>query len=75
MSLYAVCSYINAFWTTVVISCLQPVNWEYCLPIQDWLLPAVGDYMRAKEPYALEREILQSLERIDGVDDHALPDS
>ena len=69
MSLYAIWSYFAAFWTTVVIGCLQPVNWQYCLPVQDWLFPAIGDYMRAKEPYASERRILQSLEPSDGLDD------
>lgn len=69
MSLYVLWSYLAAFWATVVIGCLQPVNLRYCLPVQDWLFPAIGDYMRAKEPYASERRILQSLEPSDGLDD------
>lgn len=28
-----------AFWSVVVMNCIQPVNWEYCLPIHEWLLP------------------------------------
>ena len=84
MSGYALWSYLTAFWTTVVLNCLQPVNWQYCLPVQDWLFPAIGDYIlfRREQPYASEREILQlhelerirqtlqsSLEASDGVDD------
>ena len=68
MNLYVIWTYLTAFWATVVIGCLQPVNWRYCLPVQDWLFPAIGDYMRAREPYASERRILQSLERSDGLD-------
>jgi hypothetical protein len=58
-------SYLHAFWTTVVLNCVQPVNWQYCLPVQDWLFPAIGDYMRFKteQPYASERKILQSLQQ------------
>ena len=67
MSLYAIWSYLTALWTTVVIGCLQPVNWQYCLPVQNWLFPAIGDYMRAKEPYASERRTLQSMEHSDGL--------
>ena len=76
MNLYVIWTYLTAFWATVVIGCLQPVNWRYCLPVQDWLFPAIGDYMRAREPYAFERRILQSLERSDGLDgDRANPGS
>ena len=69
MSLYAIWSYLAAFWTTVVLNCLQPVNWKQCLPVQDWLFPAIGDLIHATEPYASERRILQSLEHFDGLDD------
>ena len=68
MSWYAVWSYASAFWTTVVIGCTNPMNWEYCVRVDRWLIPAVGDMMRAKEPYASERRILQSLERSNGLD-------
>ena len=54
-------NYITAFWTTVVLNCLHPVNWQYCLPVQDWLFPAIGDYIlfRREQPYESERRILQ----------------
>ena len=47
-----------------MMNCIQPVNWQYCLPVQDWLFPAIGDYIlfRREQPYASERRILQSLQ-------------
>ena len=58
--------YITAFFQTVVISCMHPLNWEACLPIQDWLFPAVHDYIRYKEGiYASERRKLEQF-RLDG---------
>ncbi len=64
MSWYVFWSNVTAFWTTVVMNCIQPVNWQYCLPVQDWLFPAIGDYIlfRREQPYASERRILQSLQ-------------
>ena len=32
-------NHLSAFWTVVVMNCIQPVNWEYCLPVHEWLLP------------------------------------
>ena len=60
-------SYISAFWTTVVMNCVQPVNWQACLPVQDWLFPAIGDYIRFKteEPYASEKRAIKHF-RLDG---------
>ena len=45
------------------------MNWQQCLPVHKWLFPAIGDYMRARDPYASERRILQSLEPDHGLDD------
>jgi len=58
--------YISAFWTTVVMNCVQPVNIEACLPVQDWLFPAIGDYIRFKEGiYVNEKRALEQF-RLDG---------
>jgi hypothetical protein len=58
--------YISAFWTTVVMNCVQPVNIEACLPVQDWLFPAVHDYIRFKEGiYVNEKRALKQF-RLDG---------
>ena len=60
-------SNISAFFYTVVLSCMHPLNWEACLPVQDWLFPAIGDYIRFKseEPYASEKRALEQF-RLDG---------
>lgn len=34
-------NHLTAFWTVVVMNCVQPVNWEACLPVHEWLLPEV----------------------------------
>ena len=59
--------YISAFWTTVVMNCVQPVNIEACLKINEWLIPAAHDYIefRTKEPYASEKRALEQF-RLDG---------
>jgi len=58
-------SYISAFFYTVVVSCMHPLNWEACLAMQDWLFPAIGDYIRLEEPYASEKRALEQF-RLDG---------
>jgi len=35
-------NHLTAFWTVVVMNCIQPVNWEYCLPVHEWLLPELS---------------------------------
>jgi len=70
MSCYAIWSYLTAFWTTVVIGCTDPYNFKYCVRVDQWLFPVVGDIMRAREPYASERRYLDFLERSNGLDDH-----
>ena len=59
--------YISAFWTTVVMNCVQPVNIEACLKINEWLIPAAHDYIdfRSQEPYASEKQKLKEF-RLDG---------
>ncbi len=49
------------------MNCVQPVNWQACLPVQDWLFPAIGDYIRFKteEPYASEKRAIKHF-RLDG---------
>ena len=32
-------NYLTAFWTVVVMNCIQPANWQYCYRIDQWLLP------------------------------------
>ena len=32
-------NHLSAFFSVVVMNCIQPVNWQACLPIHEWLLP------------------------------------
>lgn len=32
-------NYLTAFWSVVIMNCIQPVNFEQCLPVHEWLLP------------------------------------
>ncbi len=31
--------HLVAFYEVVVLNCIQPVNWKYCLPVHEWLVP------------------------------------
>ena len=55
-------NYAGAFWRTVVLGCLRPSNWEYCFPLDRWVVPYLYDLQEfyAKPPYAAEREILDA---------------
>lgn len=49
-----------AFWTVVVMNCIQPINWEYCLPVHEWLLPELSQgiqiYFDKKMNFLYENE-------------------
>jgi hypothetical protein len=32
-------NHLSAFWTVVVMNCIQPANWQYCYRIDEWLIP------------------------------------
>ena len=46
---YWVWAYITAFWTTVVVQCAKPVNWDQCSRVNDWLVPWVRDVVEMYE--------------------------
>ncbi len=62
-----VTNHLTAFWTVVVMNCIQPVNWQYCAPVHEWFLPEVMigiEYFLDKEMnflYSDEREFLNKL--------------
>ena len=66
--MYTVYNYIVAFWSVVVMNCIQPVNWKYCLPVHEWLLPEVyvGIQMYLDKEmnflYTNERDYLKNLQ-------------
>ena len=60
-------NYATAFWSVVIMNCIQPVNWQYCLPVHEWLLPdlyqGVQIYLdkRMDFLYKSERDILNNI--------------
>tara|TARA_A100000164_G_C21713305_1_gene679289 strand:- start:138 stop:338 length:201 start_codon:yes stop_codon:yes gene_type:complete len=60
-----VINYVSAFWTVVVMNCIQPVNWEACIPIHEWLLPEIEYAWKIKTgeiiPYQTEKDYLDSI--------------
>ena len=60
---YWLWSYLVAFWSTVVVQCAKPVNWENCWPPYEWIAPYVEDYIDSRKPYESERKILELLDK------------
>jgi len=52
--------FLGAFWTTVVVQCAKPANWEYCFPVTPWIIPWVHDVIHMKEdgPYYEQKVFL-----------------
>ena len=56
--------HLVAFWQVAVMNCIQPVNWQYCYRVDQWLIPDLvhawqiktGEYV----PYQNEKEYLES---------------
>ena len=55
-------NFVAAFWRTVVLGCAKPENWEYCFPLDRWLVPAMQDLLDfyTVEPYSKEKELLRA---------------
>lgn len=37
--MYTLINYLTAFWSVVVMNCIQPANWKYCYRVDQWLIP------------------------------------
>mgnify|MGYP003121658907 CR=1 FL=1 len=57
---YSVWAFLTALWTTVVVQCAKPVNWDQCSRVDKWLVPWVRDVteMYQKGAYHTEKKIL-----------------
>ena len=59
-------NYSEAFFQVVVMNCIQPVNWEYCYRIDQWLIPDLIYAWALKTgkivPYQTEKEYLNKRE-------------
>ena len=54
-------NYVTGFWSVVAMNCIQPVNWQYCLPIHEWLIP---DLIQGVQIYLdKEHDLLYKSER------------
>ena len=60
-----VLNYAAAFWSVVIMNCVQPVNWKACLPVHKWLLPEIKTgiqiYLDPSIIYKNEREYLNNI--------------
>ena len=65
--MHTVVNYLSAFWTVVVMNCVQPVNWKYCYRVDQWLVPGVLEGIEIlNDPsiiYKTEREYLKNYNR------------
>ena len=61
---YWIWAYVSAVWSTVIVNCAQPINWDRCSQVDDWLVPWVRDVgeMYQKGAYHSEKSILKQAE-------------
>jgi len=56
--------HLKAFFMVVVLNCVQPVNWKYCVRVDQWLIPDLIHAWELKTgkyvPYQEEKEYLQN---------------
>ena len=58
-------NYVTAFYSVVLVSCVQPVNWASCVAVHQWFPPYVTDlerFIRTK-PYKLEQNYLSNFDK------------
>ena len=63
----SIINYATAFWSVVVMNCIQPVNWQYCLPVHEWLLPDIMlgiEYLLDKDMNFLYNDEREQLDRL-----------
>lgn len=58
--------HLQAFFAVVVVGCVQPVNWQQCYRVDQWLLPEIIQgyklWSRQEKPYQVEQDYLNSLD-------------
>ena len=54
--------HVTAFFQVVVVNCIQPVNWQYCYRVDQWLLPEIAYgykiWSGEIQPYQTEQEYI-----------------
>jgi len=57
--------HLVAFWQVAVMNCIQPVNWQYCYRVDQWLLPELHEgykiWSGKTHPYQKEKNYLYDL--------------
>jgi hypothetical protein len=60
--------HLVAFWQVVVMNCIQPVNWQYCYRVDQWLIPDIIEgyqiWSGQKKIYQNEKDYLNSLDDV-----------
>jgi len=60
-----VINYFIKFFSVTVVACLEPVNWESCRHVDQWLFPEIQngiEILRNPDiPYKTERDYLESV--------------
>ena len=60
--------HLVAFFQVVVVNCVQPVNWQYCYCVDQWLIPDIVEgyqiWSGQKKIYQNEKDYLNSLDDV-----------
>jgi hypothetical protein len=69
--LYWLWAFMHSFFTTVVITCAHPTNWDNCFPVHEWMVPWIHDvvHMHENGAYHAEKCTLQESNGLGRLDD------
>jgi len=63
--MHTILNYGISFFQVVILNCVQPVNWNYCSQVDQWLIPGLREgwdlYTGKVTPYEEERNIIQGI--------------
>jgi hypothetical protein len=58
-------NYVTAFYSVVLVSCVQPVNWRSCAAVGSWFPPYIEDFrvFVSEKPYYQEQMYLLNFDK------------
>jgi hypothetical protein len=58
-------NYVTTFYSVVLVSCVQPVNWASCVAVWDWVPPYIHDLkvFMSEKPYQSEHMYLLNFDK------------
>lgn len=58
-------NYVTAFYSVVLVSCVQPANWSSCVAVWDWVPPYIDDLkgFMSEKPYESESKYLLNFDK------------